>query len=147
MKIIKVKILKFLFTIVYIYNESIQTCKLFYWRSLFTYLNTCFWSTVENRKKTFGFRPVCVSVCVCASCVTWDLRNCSMDHSEIVGDVRGQKSKNRHTAAFLKKFLVFSKTAHLLEKKNAFLGVFGILRKNRCNDLSKILRKCVNKWC
>ena len=64
-----------------------------------------------------------------------------MDHFEILGDVRGHKYKNRHTAAFLKKFLVFSKTAHLLQK-SAFLGVFGTLRKNGSNDLSKILKKC-----
>ena len=40
----------------------------------------------------------CVSVYLS---VTQDLRNRSMDHSEILGDVGGQISKNRHTAAFL----------------------------------------------
>jgi hypothetical protein len=55
---------------------------------------------------------LCARVSVCLS-VTRDLRNRSMDHSEILGDVRGQKSNNYHTAALLKKILVFSKTAHL----------------------------------
>ena len=59
--------------------------------------------------RTFGFN-LCVHV-------TRDIRNRSMDHSEILGDVRGQKSKNHHMAAFLKKFLVFSKIAHLLQKR------------------------------
>ena len=59
-------------------------------------------------------------VCVFVS-VTRDLRNRSMDRFEILGDVRGKKYKNRHTAAFLKNFRVFSKTAHLLQKKTCFL--------------------------
>ena len=50
-----------------------------------------------------------------------------MDHSEILGDARGQKSKNRHRAAFLQKVLVFSKTAHLCENKPFFTS-FGCFR-------------------
>ena len=85
---------------------------------------------------------VCVSVCLC---VTRDLRNRSMDHYETLGDVRGQKSKNHHMAAFLKKFLFFQKP--LICCKNAFLEVIGTLGKKGSNNLCKILTKCVNKWC
>ncbi len=85
-----------------------------------------------------GFRPVCLSV-------TRDLRNRSNDHSEILGDVRGQKYKNGSTAAFFKNILVYSKTAHLLQK-NTYFEVFGILRINRSKYFAKILLKCGRKW-
>ena len=59
---------------------------------------TRYWSTIENLDLRDTARvSVCLSVCLS---VTRDLRNRSMDHSEILGDVRGQYSKNRHTAAF-----------------------------------------------
>ena len=74
-----------------------QTGTLLQHSSLFLF---CFWSTDEIRKDLWIQARVSVSQCVCVS-VTRDLRNRSMDHSEILGDVRGQKSKNRHTAAFL----------------------------------------------
>ena len=61
-----------------------------------------YWSTICLSKIwTLGFTLVVLSVCLCVClCVTRDLRNRLMDHSEILGDVRGEKSKNRHTAAF-----------------------------------------------
>ena len=80
-----------------------------------------FWSTVENRKDLWiQARPsIRVSVCVCVRQL-----------HDIAGTPRwiilkfwvmlGKKSKNHHTATFLKKFHVFSKTTHLLQKKRAF---------------------------
>ena len=82
--------------------------------------------------RTLGFRPVCV----CLS-VKRDLITARMDRFEILGDVRGKKYKNRHTAAFLKNVLVFSKTTHLLQKR-----IFCTLQKNGSKDLSKTLTKC-----
>ena len=65
-----------------------------------------------------------------------------MDHSEILGDARGQKSKNRHTAAFLKKVIVFSKTAHLCENK-LFFTIFCCFR----DFAKKPLRGYFFKFC
>ena len=87
----------------------------------------------ENR--TLGFRPVRPSV---RPSVTRDLRNRSMDHFEILGDARGQKYKNRHTAAFLKKIPRFLENRSFVAKKR----VFCTLQKNGSKDLSKTLTKC-----
>ena len=63
----------------------------------------------------------CPSVCPCD---TEYLRNRSEDFSETRHEVGGKKCKKRSTAAFFRFLPVFSKTAHLCEKK-PFLAIFG----------------------
>ena len=76
-----------------------------------------FWFPVENREE-----PIESVLSVCAS-VTDYLRNRSEDFSETRHEVGGQKCKKRSTAAFLRFRPVFSKTAHLCEKK-PFFAIF-----------------------
>ena len=81
-----------------------------------------FWFPVENREEPIkSVLSVCVSVRVS---VTDYLRNRSEDFSETRHEVGGKKCKKRSTAVFFRFLPVFSKTAHLCEKK-PFLASFG----------------------
>ena len=68
-----------------------------------------YWSPVENRR-IYKFRFVRPLVRLS---VTAYLKNCSEDFSEIWYEVEDKKYKKNSTDGFLKKNLVFSKTAHL----------------------------------
>ena len=88
-----------------------------------------FWFPVENREEpinsVLSVRPS-VRPSVRAS-VTHYLRNRSEDFSETRHKVGGKKCQKRSTAGFLRFWPVFSKTAHLCEKKHfwQFLGLCG----------------------